>query len=61
MFASGMEESINNKVKIDDSNVDAVKSMLEFIYTGKATNIDENADYLLKLSDKVYTNSYSLF
>ena len=47
-----MESKSNAIVKIGDFSDEAIKSFLEFIYTGKTESLEENAFELLKISDK---------
>ena len=52
MFSSGMLESTQNVVKIDDFSDDIVKGMLDYIYTGQTGSLPENASELLRIADK---------
>ena len=53
MFESQMQESIGNKVKIEDVDAEVMNEILRFIYTGKSNSIDKMADLLLAAADKV--------
>lgn len=52
MFEHDMEEKKQNRVEITDVDSDVLKEMLRFIYTGRATNLDNMADELLAAADK---------
>ena len=52
MFEHDMQESSNNKVKIDDVCPDVLKVMLAYIYTGRVSNIGDVAYDLLYAADK---------
>ncbi|CAB1440397.1 unnamed protein product [Pleuronectes platessa] len=52
MFEHEMEESMKNRVEINDVEPDVFKEMMCFIYTGKAPNLDKMADDLLAAADK---------
>ena len=41
-----------NRVDIPDVDHEVVKEMLQYIYTGKAPNLDKMADRLLAAADK---------
>jgi speckle-type POZ protein len=52
MFEHEMEERKHNRVEITDVDHEVLREMLRFIYTGKATNLEEMADDLLAAADK---------
>ena len=47
-----MEEKLKNEIKIKDSTPEAVKTMLNYIYTGEVTNIGNNVADVIQLADK---------
>ncbi|KAF6035027.1 SPOPL [Bugula neritina] len=53
MFEHDMEENKQNRVEIQDVEEDVMKEMLQFIYTGKAPNLDKMVADLLSAADKV--------
>jgi len=52
MFEHEMEERKQNRVEIADVDVDVLREMLRFIYTGKASSLEKMADDLLAAADK---------
>ncbi|KAM6164717.1 speckle-type POZ protein-like [Rhynchocyon petersi] len=52
MFEHEMEESIKNRVQINDMDPEVFKEMMCFMYTGKAPNLDNMADDLLAAADR---------
>nr|CAD7258816.1 unnamed protein product [Timema shepardi] len=52
MFEHEMEERKQNRVDIKDVEIEVMREMLRFIYTGKATNLEKMADDLLAAADK---------
>ena len=48
-----MEESKQGVVQIKDLQPEVLKEMLKFIYTGKASQLENMADELLSAADKV--------
>lgn len=52
MFSSGMAESVGNRVELIDVKCDIFTTLLEFIYSGKASITSDNAIDLLIASDK---------
>lgn len=52
MFEHDMEENKKNRVEITDVDADVLKEMLRFIYTGRASNLENMADELLAAADK---------
>lgn len=53
MFEHEMEERKNGRVQILDVESDVFKEMLQFIYTGKTSKLNEMAPELLAAADKV--------
>jgi len=51
-FTSNMEEKSKNEIKIKDSTPEAVKTMLNYIYTGQVTNIGNIVADVIQLADK---------
>ena len=52
MFSTQMTDSVENVVKIEDFDEEAVKGMLESIYTGKPKAAEESSLDLLKITDQ---------
>uniref|UniRef100_A0A915D2D2 Speckle-type POZ protein n=1 Tax=Ditylenchus dipsaci TaxID=166011 RepID=A0A915D2D2_9BILA len=52
MFAHGMSECQNDRVRIDDIEPEVLKEMLRFMYTGGAPHLERMADELLAAADK---------
>ncbi|KAL6093493.1 hypothetical protein STEG23_030055 [Scotinomys teguina] len=52
MFEHDMEEKRKNRVDIDDLEPQIFKTMMNFIYTGKAPDLDSMADGVLAAADK---------
>uniref|UniRef100_A0A8C5M987 Speckle type BTB/POZ protein like n=1 Tax=Leptobrachium leishanense TaxID=445787 RepID=A0A8C5M987_9ANUR len=52
MFEHEMEESNKNRVDIHDVDPEVFKEMMRFVYTGKASHLDQMADGLLAAADK---------
>lgn len=52
MFAHDLEEKKQNRVEIQDMNVDVMKEMLRFIYTGRTANLEKTAIELLAAADR---------
>ncbi|KAL6030365.1 hypothetical protein STEG23_034370 [Scotinomys teguina] len=52
MFEHDMEESKRNRVEIHDLEPQVFKTMMDFIYTGKAPGLDSMADVVLAAADK---------
>ncbi|CAB3980620.1 roadkill isoform X3 [Paramuricea clavata] len=52
MFEHEMEERKNGRVQILDVESDVFKEMLQFIYTGKTSKLNEMAPELLAIADK---------
>ncbi|XP_035294812.1 speckle-type POZ protein-like [Cricetulus griseus] len=52
MFEKDMEESRKNRVEILDLELQVFKTMMEFIYTGKAPDLHSMADAVLAAADK---------
>ena len=52
MFSSGMLESTQNVVRIDDYSDDIVKGMLDYIYTGETDSLPENGPELFRIADQ---------
>jgi len=52
MFEHEMEERKKNRVEITDVDVEVLREMLRFIYTGKSISLDKMADDLLAAADK---------
>jgi len=52
MFEHEMEERKKNRVEITDVDVEVLREMLRFIYTGKSNALDKMADDLLAAADK---------
>lgn len=57
MFEHEMEERKNGRVEILDVESDVFKEMLQFIYTGKSSKLDQMAPELLAAADKVSTET----
>ncbi len=53
MLEADFKESNQSIIRIDDFDYDVVMQMLEYIYTSKAPKIDEMADRLLAIAEKV--------
>jgi speckle-type POZ protein len=47
-----MLEFTKNEVRIQDFSAETVKGLLQYIYTGQAESIGENAGELMKIADK---------
>ena len=56
MFGHDLEENKKGIVAITDLDIDVLKEMLKFIYTGKVTQLETMADTLLAAADKVRGN-----
>jgi len=52
MLQAEMKESISGVINIQDIEPEVFKDLLDFIYTGSAPNIEENAQDLLIAADK---------
>jgi len=52
MLTSNMQEKINNKIEIDDIKPEVMTELLEFIYTGRSSNLDQFSVDLLIAADK---------
>ncbi|KAL6030370.1 hypothetical protein STEG23_034375, partial [Scotinomys teguina] len=52
MFEHDMEERKRNRVEIHDLEPQVIQAMLDFMYTGKAPDLDSMADALLAAADK---------
>ncbi|XP_064396844.1 speckle-type POZ protein-like A isoform X2 [Halichondria panicea] len=52
MFQHSMEESLKNRVEIQDLDPEVLQEILTYIYTGKAPNLSKTADALLSAADK---------
>ncbi|XP_067927872.1 speckle-type POZ protein B-like isoform X2 [Watersipora subatra] len=52
MFEHDMEESKQNRVAVYDVEEEVMKEMLQFIYTGKASNLEKMVAELLSAADK---------
>ncbi|XP_059120848.1 speckle-type POZ protein-like [Peromyscus eremicus] len=52
IFQHDMEESRKNRVEITDLEPQVFKSMMDFIYTGTAPDLDSMADTLLAAADR---------
>lgn len=52
MFEHEMEERKNGRVEIPDVDSDVFREMLQFIYTGKTSKLDQMAAELLAAADK---------
>jgi len=52
MLTSNMQEEINNEIKIDDIKPEVMTELLEFIYTGRSSNLDQFSTDLLIAADK---------
>lgn len=52
MFEHEMEEKKQNRVEITDMDPEVLKEMLNFIYSGRANNLEKMADDLLAAADK---------
>lgn len=46
------EEAQTGVIKISDNSVDAVRGLLEFIYSGEVENLDEKAEDMLMIAEK---------
>lgn len=57
MFQHPMKEKTSDSVDISDIDPEVLMAMLDFIYTGKASNLDTMVDKLLAASDKYEINS----
>ena len=51
---------MQNRVEIRDLEQPVMQEMLEYMYTGKAPNLDKMADDLLSAADKVVTTCHFL-
>lgn len=60
MFQHDLEENKQGFVSITDLDLDVLKEMLKFIYTGKVTKLENMADTLLAAADKV-SDTHFLF
>ena len=56
MFTHEMKESMENKVKIEDFNLEVIKEMLRYIYTQKVDEIETITDDLLAVAGKYLLN-----
>lgn len=61
MFEHEMEERKKNRVEITDVDVEVLREMLRFIYTGKSSALDKMADDLLAAADKSVLFSASIY
>lgn len=61
MFQHDLEENKQGFVSITDLDIDVLREMLRFIYTGKVTKLDTMADSLLAAADKVNSILYFNF
>jgi speckle-type POZ protein len=52
MFEHDMKERMNNRVEVKDMDPEVMAEMLRFLYTGKATNLENMAADLLAAADK---------
>ena len=52
MFANSTLENTTNVIEINDLHPDTIQSMLEYIYTGKVTDIKESTVELYRCADK---------
>jgi len=52
MLTSNMKEKNNNEIQIDDIEPEVMTEFLEFIYTGKSSNLDKFAMRLFIAADK---------
>uniref|UniRef100_A0A8C8TDZ7 Speckle-type POZ protein-like n=1 Tax=Peromyscus maniculatus bairdii TaxID=230844 RepID=A0A8C8TDZ7_PERMB len=52
MFEHDLEESKKNRFEISDLEPQVFKAMMDFIYTGKAPDLDSMADALLAAADR---------
>ncbi|XP_052588161.1 speckle-type POZ protein-like [Peromyscus californicus insignis] len=52
MFQHDMKESKSSRVEIHDLEPQVIKTMMDFIYTGKAPDLESMADVLLAAADK---------
>jgi len=52
MLTSNMKEKINNEIEIDDIKPEVMTELLEFIYTGRSSNLDNFSEDLLIAADK---------
>jgi len=57
MLTSNMKEKNNNEIQIDDIEPEVMTEFLEFIYTGKSSNLDKFAMRLFIAADKYQINS----
>ena len=55
MFEHATKEKQESSVDITDVSVDVFRKMLQFIYSGKVSELDEFAVELLIVADKVLT------
>lgn len=46
------EEAKTGVIKITDNSIDAVRGLLEFVYSGEVENLDENAEDVLVIAEK---------
>ena len=53
MFEHEMLEYKMNRVVIDDIDADVMHEAIRFIYTGRVNNLNQMADLLLPVADKV--------
>jgi len=56
MFNTPMKESTQNSVDIPDFDEDVVKAMLEYIYTGETSDLNEKAGELMQIAEKYDLN-----
>lgn len=54
MLETDCKESNQSIIQINDFDYDVVMQMLEYVYTSKASKIDEMADRLLMIAEKVH-------
>ena len=52
MFEHEMQESLNNRIEIDDIDPEVIKEMLVYIYSSRVPKINEMAGDLLYVADK---------
>ncbi|XP_057318997.1 speckle-type POZ protein-like [Microplitis mediator] len=52
IFSHDMKEKKENEIEIPDVDPEIFKKLLEFIYTDKVSDLDDNAEELLEVADK---------
>ncbi|XP_065226557.1 speckle-type POZ protein-like [Planococcus citri] len=57
---STMEENVQNRIEIEDMNVEVVGDFLKYIYTGKCGNLRNKAEHLLAAADKYHLNGLKM-